>query len=97
MTGSASARTLKCGFTRASYHQVVRTLFAAAALAAMLLASAAAAAPGGKSRPDAFPGRNGEIVFASVGSAHGPNRFHDLYVNAARRDKAATDHEGPRV
>lgn len=42
----------------------MRTLFAGSALATMLLASVATAAPDAKSGGDAFPGRNGEIVFA---------------------------------
>jgi TolB protein len=80
MTDSASARKLDGGLPRASYHRAMRTLFAGLALATMLLASVAAAAPGAKAGGDAFPGRNGEIVFASVRSAHGPNRFYDLYL-----------------
>ena len=44
MTGSASARRLKYGSTRASYHRVMRALFAGLALSTMLVASVAAAA-----------------------------------------------------
>src|SRR5215218_5024359 len=80
MTDFASTRNLHRGLTRASYHRVVRTLFAGLALATMLLASVAAAAPGVNSGRGAFPGRNGEIVFTSVRAAAGPNRFYDLYL-----------------
>jgi TolB protein len=45
------------------------------ALATMLLASVAAAAPDAKARGDAFPGRNGEIVFAVGG-----RQYPDLYL-----------------
>jgi TolB protein len=58
----------------------MRTVFAGSALATMLLASVAAAAPGGRSVGDAFPGRNGDIVFSAVRSSHGPYRFYDLYL-----------------
>jgi TolB protein len=42
----------------------------------MLLASVAAAAPGARSRGDAFPGRNGELVFAVAGGGY----YTDLYL-----------------
>jgi TolB protein len=62
---------------RAPYHRVMRTVFAGLALATMLLASVAAAAPGAKSERDAFPGRNGQIVFS------GGHDYPDLYLMRA--------------
>jgi TolB protein len=77
MTDSASARNLNVGLATASYHRVMRTLFAGLALATMLLASAAAAAPGASLAGDTFPGRNGEIVFS------GGRDYPDLYLMRA--------------
>jgi Tol biopolymer transport system component len=54
----------------------MRTLLACAVLGAMLAGSATAASV-------AAPARNGEIVFAGVGAASGPNRFFDLYLMRA--------------
>lgn len=51
-------------------------MLACAVLAALLAASATAASV-------TAPARNGEIVFAGVGSASGPNRFFDLYLMRA--------------
>ena len=54
----------------------MRKLLIGAALGILLVASAAAAAPSAKSEGDAFPGRNGEIVFAVAGRGYYP----DLYL-----------------
>jgi Tol biopolymer transport system component len=77
MTELASTRNLNGPITRASYHRVMRTLFAGVALATMLLASVAAAAPGAKLGGDAFPGRNGELVFAVTNRSR---YYPDLYL-----------------
>jgi Tol biopolymer transport system component len=45
-----------------------------------MAATAAAAHVDDGSRSLAFRGRNGEILFSSVRSAKGPNRFFDLYL-----------------
>jgi TolB protein len=55
-------------------------LAATIALLALALAASAAARADGSADSVAFPGRNGEIVFSSVRSASGPNRFYDLYL-----------------
>jgi TolB protein len=60
---------------RAPYAGAMRTLLACVLLGTMLAASASSAA--------VVPARNGEIVFAGVGAASGPNRFFDLYLMRA--------------
>lgn len=63
---------------RRGYRSRIQTqLLIVAALTMMLVASGAAAAPGAKSGSAAFPGRNGEIVFAV---ANRSRYYPDLYL-----------------
>jgi Tol biopolymer transport system component len=87
--GSVSLENANCSRTRTAYDREVRSLVATAALGGMFVASLAAAAlfaasaaalAGAPSVSGVVPGRNGEIVFASVRSARGPYRFFDLYL-----------------